>query len=240
LLNLLAGMGPLLLMGASGLVSGRWWRDKSRLLLVAWIVVLPAMLYLPLSLSRRMVGGAQFALALPAGYWVDQQLLPWLQKVRWRKVIVGPLVALLALILISYPLLFGLGAINFVASRPDELFLSTDEMAALTWLAEQGDGRTVLSAEQTGNHIPAFSSATPVLGHPIETLSIEQKRADVAQFYASGTSPAGRQAILARYEVDFIWWGPAEWSLGDASPAGMPGFQLAFQQENVQIWSAER
>ena len=239
LLNLLAGMGPLLLMGALGLVSGRWWREKSRLLLVAWTVVLPAMLYLPLSLSRRMAGGAQFALALPAGYWLDQHLLPWLQKVRWRKVIVGPPAALLALILISYPLLFGLGAINFVSSRPDKLFLPTDEMAALTWLAGQGDGRIVLSAEQTGNHIPAFSSATPVLGHPIETLAVDEKRADVARFYATGTSPAERQAILARYEVDTVWWGPAERELGRFSPVEMDRSRQLFRKGQVEIWQID-
>jgi len=237
LVNLLAGIGPLLLPGLLGVISGRWWQDEKRLLLVAWAVALPIMLYLPLSLNRRLVGGAHFALTLPAGYWLDKQLLPWLQGAQWRRVIVGPLTALAALILISYPLLFSLGAAGFVASRPDQLFLSANERDALAWLAEHGEGAIILSAEQTGNHIPAFSNATPVLGHPIETLSVEQKRADVARFYTTDASPAERQATLAHYGVNYVWFGPAERALGSFDPAGVDGIQLVFQQEQEQIWA---
>lgn len=235
--DLMAGLGLFLLVGVLGIVTGRWWQDETRLFLTAWMVALPILLYLPLSLNRRLIGGAQFALAILAGYWLDQHLLPWLKNSRRRLAIAIPLLTSLALILFSYPFLFGVGGISFVASRPDELFIASEEIAAMNWLAEKGARPVVISAEETGSHLPAFSNAIPVLGHPIETLSIAKKRSDVARFFAVGTLAADRQAILSEYNIDLIWWGPNEHSLGEFSPAELPGCRLAFHQGNIQVWS---
>ena len=234
--NILTDLGPLLAAGLIGVIRGRWWRDERRLFLVAWLAALPIMLYAPLPLQRRLIGGAQFAIAIPAAYWVDQHLLPWLNQIRWRKVVFGPPVALAALALVSYPLMFGLGAAGFVASRPEPLFLTVDETAALQWLAGQEGRPVVLCAEQTGNRIPAYSHAVPVLGHPVETLAVERKRADVARFYAAGTDPAERQAILTQYGVDYIWWGPAEWAVAASGLAPISGLRNAFSQGSAQVW----
>lgn len=238
--NLLLSMSMYLTCGLLGLIRGQWWQNKALLLVVSWIAALPIIVSLPLSVQQRMIGGVQIVLALAAGYWLDAHLLPWLKDVPWRRIILGPAMAMGALILISYPVLFGFGAIGFVTSLPEELFLSNDEMATLEWLAKQEDGRVVLSAELTGNHVPAFSSATPVLGHPIETLAVEEKRTDVAHFFAVETSPAERQAILTRYGVDFVWWGPSERALGANSPGTLPDFREAFRHGDIQIWSAAR
>jgi hypothetical protein len=237
--NLLVGIGPLMTLSVLGIIGGRWWEDERRLLLTVWVATLPLMLYLPLSLNRRLIGGAQFPLALAAGYWLDQHLVPWLGRVRRRWAVASPVAVLLAAILVSYPVLFGLGAIGFVASHPGQLFLSSDEQAALEWLAGAGgqDRVVVLSAEQTGNRIPAFSSAIPVLGHAIETLDVERKRSDVARFYAAGAQPADRLVILEQYGAQHIWWGPSEQALGELRPDALPGFRLAFQSGGVQVWS---
>lgn len=235
--NLLVGIGPLMTLGILGVACGRWWEDERRLLPAVWVITLPLLLYLPLSLNRRLIGGAQFPMAVAAGYWVDRQMLPWLGGIRWRWALVAPVAMLVLLILASYPVLFGLGAIGFVGSRPGQLFLSSDEQAALEWLAQRSDRPIVLSSEQTGNRIPAFSGARPVLGHAIETLDVEKKRSDVAHFYAADTPPVERQAILDGYGVKHVWWGPSERALGDFAPEVLPGFRLAFQSRAVQVWS---
>lgn len=235
--NLLVGIGPLMTLSLLGIICGRWWEDERRLLLSLWVATLPLLLYLPLSLNRRLIGGAQFPLALAAGYWVDQHLLPWLGRTRWRGALASPAAVLLAIILVSYPILFGLGAIGFVASRPGQLFLSSDEQAAFEWLAQEPDPAIVLSSEQTGNRIPAFSNAIPVLGHAIETLHVEEKRIDVARFYSADALSADRQAILEQYGVQHIWWGPSERALGNFKPEALPGLRLAFQSGAVQVWS---
>ncbi len=233
-LNVLAGIGPFLLPAALGVLAGRWWRDEVRLPLVAWWAALPVMLYVPLSLSRRLIGGAQLAMAVPAGFWLDRHLFPWLAQARRRRLAAAPVLAVLSLLLISYPLLFGLGAAAYVREHPPSLFFWDSTLAALDWLAAQPGHPVVLAAEQTGNWIPAFSSAVPVLGHPIETLEADQKRANVARFYT-----AGQPDILATYGVDLIWWGPAERELGNWDPANLPGAQLAFQQGEVQVWQLQ-
>jgi uncharacterized membrane protein len=101
----------------------------------------------------------------------------------------------------------------------------------------QDDGKVVLSAEQTGNRIPAFSGAIPVLGHAVESLYIEKTRADVDRFYAADTELSTREAVLTDYAVDLIWWGPAERELNGSHQFAIPDTQLIFEQDSVQVWS---
>ena len=153
--NILASIWLFLLPGLMGILSGQWWRDRDRLLLVAWIVALPILLHSPLALQRRLIGGALFALAVPAGYWLDRHLLPWSSS-RWRKLLVSPLLVASVLLLTSYPLFFGLGAASFVASRPATLFITADELSALAWLGDLTTGET--SPSSAPQSPPAESS----------------------------------------------------------------------------------
>jgi hypothetical protein len=234
--DLLAGIGLFLLPAVLGVVQDRWWHDDRRLLLVAWAAVLPLLLYSPLPLQRRLVGGVQVALAVPAGHWIDQHALPWLGKARWRTAVFGPLLASAACLLFSYPLLFVWGAVEYVATRPETLFLTADEIAALDWLKTRPPGLVVMAAEDTGRYIPAYSRAIPVLGHPVETLAVEEKRADVSRFFAADTPAADRLAILNRYSAAVIWRGPRERRLGSFDPAILHGYLLGFEQGPIKVW----
>lgn len=240
-LNVLTSLGPLLVMAGAGVLLGKRWREPPNLLVTAWLAALPIMLYLPLPLQRRFLGGAHIALALVVGYLIDHHLLPWLRRLRTHRTAyylsAGGL-GLCILILVSYPLAFSLSASGFVASQPDSLFLSPGEWRGLNWLAELGDQPVALSAERAGNRIPAFSSAVPVLGHPMQTLDIRSKRAQVVQFFDANLEPADRDAIIAKYGVDLIWFGPAERELGAFDPAENPAYGLLFEHQDVQIWSA--
>jgi hypothetical protein len=243
LLNLLAGVGLLLMLatlGVAGWTGGRFLsaearsQNPDRLLLTSWLLILPFLLYSPLSLSRRLIGGAQFAMAIIAGYWIDHHLLAQLPLDPWRKIPALAILALVTVVLVSYPLLFGLGAAAFVSGCPESLFLSADEVAAMKWLADQGGRPIVLANETTGNHIPAFTDAIPVLGHPVETLAIGQKRRDVDRFYSIQATEAERDEILDRYLVDFVWWGPYE--LAAAGPEETD-IHYVFQQGSVGLSS---
>ncbi len=108
-----------------------------------------------------------------------------------------------------------------------------DGLGLISWrTAARPEARPAgLQARTTGNCIPALANAIPVLDHPIQTLAMERKRADVARFYVAGTDPAEPQAIPTQYGVDHIW-GPAEWALGEFDTTGLP---IAFQQGKVRL-----
>ena len=235
--NVLAGLGLFLLPAVFGVVSGRWWRDERRLLLVAWVLVLPVLLAAPLALQRRLVGGATVAMALPAASWLNRELRHWLTSSRQRELLGTLALGLYALLWVSYPMLFSLSATGYVANRPATLFINGSEWAALDWLEENAAGQVVLSSEESGARIPAYSDARPVLGHPVETLEVERKRADVAAFYDLTTDPETRRALLDEYGVDIIWLGPAERALGGIDPAALPGWQPVFSRGCVQLWA---
>jgi hypothetical protein len=241
--NLLTGIGLLLVPAVLGMM-GRphdrsisriaWFQSRDRLLVTSWLLVLPLLLYLPLSLNRRLIGGAQFAMALVAGYWIDRHLIPWLSALAVRRTAAGPVLVLAAMLLFSYPFLFGLGATSLVSSRPESLFLSADESAALEWLADRGGRPIVLADETTGNHIPAYSDAIPVLGHPIETLAYEQKRSAIEQFFGPGADWNARKAILKQYGVDLVWWKSARQAV---SGTGLTEMSVAYRRGAITILS---
>jgi hypothetical protein len=243
LLSLLAGVGLLLMLatlGVAGWTGGRFLspetrrQNPDRLLLTSWLLILPFLLYSPFSLNRRLIGGAQFAMAIIAGYWVDHHLLPRVPLDPWRKIPALAILTLVTVALVSYPLLFGLGAAAFVAGCPESLFLSADELAAMKWLADQGGRPIVMANETTGNHIPAFTDAIPVLGHPVETLAVGQKRRDVDRFYSIQATKAERNEILDRYFVDLVWWGPYELAAARQEETDL---HYVFQQGSVGLSS---
>jgi hypothetical protein len=244
--NLLAGLGLLFVPAtlgvadwpaASAMPRRTWWRNRDRLLLTSWLLLLPILLYLPLSLNRRLVGGAQFSMAIVAGYWIDHNLMPWLSTLPWKRLAAAPILALATAGLTSYPILFGLSAASFVSTRPDSLFISPDELAALEWLGDQDGQPIVLADERAGNHIPAFSDAIPVLGHPIETLAVARKRSDIERFYSAGTSTADREALLELYGVDLVWWGPIEQA---ANGSEQIGENIIFEQGAIKLSTTPR
>ena len=64
-------------------------------------------------------------------------------------------------------------------------------------------------------------------------------REDVARFYATGTSPTERRAILTHYGVDYVWWGPAERELGQIDLAEIDRSRPLFDKDRTEIWQID-
>jgi alpha-1,6-mannosyltransferase len=72
----------------------------------------------------------------------------------------------------------------------------------------------VLARKGPARRIPAYGAYTVAPGYPDVFLNDEAERLDaVRRYYAAGTAPAVRRAIVRRYGVRWVVWGK-----GDGAP----------------------
>ncbi|MEW5988513.1 MAG: hypothetical protein AB1791_17935, partial [Chloroflexota bacterium] len=122
-------------------------------------------------------------------------------------------------------------------TQAPNLFWPRDVIDGVEWLGEHTDQVGVtLAAFDTGNLIPAWTDHRVVLGHEMETVAFERKRAEVAAFFAAETAGPVRQQLLEQYGVAYVFHGPAERALGDFDPATAPYLAPVFQEGDVVIY----
>lgn len=216
--------GVVLLLALMGAVWGlRRGRDVD-LLLVAWTAVTFALLYLPISLQRRLVLGLHLPLAMLAGLGFVRGVLPRLRIGR-RAVTAGMLVFSA---LTNVFLLFG--AFSAAMQRDARLYLSVGEAETLAWMRRHVPPEAVvLAAPSSGLFIPAWAGQRVVYGHEFETIDADTKKVRVEAFFR-GTD----DTVLHDYGVSYVFVGPRERALGNGAPPD--NWQIAFASDGVAVY----
>jgi hypothetical protein len=227
---------------ATGLLNGE------SLILWAWLLAVALLVYAPLPAQRRFVQGAQAPLAIIATVGWARVVLPWLARRRWIQALarrprysvsgLQRLATVLLVVLLALSNLYVLASVTFsnVVQQPDLLFRTTEEMAAVQWLRQEGerDG-VVLGSYQTGNLVAARAGYPVLIGHWAETVDFAEKEALVARFFDATTADSWRQELLADYGIRYVWWGPREQELGAFRPAEAAYLQLA-RDGRIQLY----
>jgi len=253
-LHYLLAFGPLVLLTIVGIWTewrlglGRNIWSRRRMLLIGWCVAVPLLVYVPFNLQRRLTLGVQLPLSILAalGLWrlltgrqiekgkasEDEKESMTRDNVRrWRSVSIG-LVALMTLS--SLMILIGAGL--EVSRRSSPIFHSGVEVDAADWLSAHASADdVVLAAYETSNYLPTRISARVFAGHGPETIHSDAKREMQRQFFA-GRDNAFQRELLSAYGVTYVFYGPAERTLGDFSPGDAPYLQQVYENEGVQIF----
>jgi len=209
-LHYLAAYGVPLLLAAFAIPTA-WQEEGLGWLALAWVGVVPVLIYLPFNLQRRLVEGVQVPLSLLAAWGI--------LNFKWSESRLRTFVGVL---------LVGLSLTNFVLvvgnclslqQTPAPIYRDAGEVAALNWL----NGRikptdVVLAAYETGNYLPARVHARAFVGHGPESIHADEKKALVARLFDAATDDAWRRELLAQYGVDYVFWGPVERALGAFDP----------------------
>ncbi|MBN2048684.1 MAG: hypothetical protein JW750_12635 [Anaerolineaceae bacterium] len=222
----LIAFSPALLLAAPGAVW-YWKRAGNRQkILVFWFITCLLLVYVPFNLQRRFIVGfyVPAACLAVAGF----SALTVRQTEARRK--------LSALLLVGLSVLTNLvvlaSGLIAAQSRAPQVYLTADEFTAVEWLADHAaEGDLVLSSEEIGNIIPAYSRARVVVGHPFETVNAESETAFVTDFY-SGRLPLSN---LIERGVTLVFYGPREQALGPAPL--IENLVPVFQSDTVQIFS---
>jgi hypothetical protein len=186
--SFLFAIAPQLILAAIGLPGAIRRRSREDVFLVAWLVLLAAILYLPNpagDLRRRFLDALYIPLVILGARGLYEVVLPRLRSVRARRLVPFSYVAFAAMgsaFLVLAPLL--------VATQSQ--YVTTQAVYdGLTWLGEQPQGR-VLSMPGIGLYVPAYSPDTVYVGHYDETFDYYTKtqtaldlltgKTDIAQF----------------------------------------------------------
>ena len=169
--SLFFAIAPQLLLALTGLLSVLRRRSREDLFLVAWLVLLAAILYLPNpagDLRRRFLDGIYLPLVVLAARGMYEAIVPRIRSVRAQRLVPFSYVSFASVgsaFLVLAPML--------VAGQP-QYTVTTAEYDGLTWLGTQPSGR-VLSMPGVGLYIPAYSPDTVYVGHYDETFDYLNK-----------------------------------------------------------------
>jgi hypothetical protein len=186
--SLFFAIAPQLLLALTGIPVALRRRSREDVFLVAWLVLLAAILYLPNpagDLRRRFLDGLYLPLVVLGAMGMYQTILPRLRSARAHALIPFSYVAFASVgsaFLVLAPLA--------VVSQP-QYSVSRAEYDGLNWLGAQPAGR-VLSMPGVGLYVPAYSPDTVYVGHYDETFDYLNKtqtaldlltgKADIVQF----------------------------------------------------------
>jgi hypothetical protein len=241
------GYGVLLALA----IPGGWWALKQEArwpLLPLWLLIVTPLLYAPVvfNLQRRMIEGAHVPLCILATVGMTFYVLPAVGRSRLArflaahgypaarlKLLVRNL--LVALTLPSTLFLILSASLAAAAGQPD-LVHSASEIAGVDWLAVHTTPEdTILALYDLGGFIPGRIGRRVFIGHWAETLDVENKQAAAARFFGNAND-AEHRALLDRYDITYVFFGPRERSPGGFEPGLADYLSLEYRHQDVDIY----
>jgi len=229
-LEYLLGYGLLAPFAIYGLVRAARSKEIGANLLVAWVIVVPLLVSLPINLQRRLAEGVWVAIVVLA----MTAFAAWEEAPRFRSIRLGP--ALAAAFALPSTVLLYAGALGAAVRPAEPVFIPAAEARVFEWLDAHAPPASVVLADfASGNALPAYAQDIPYIGHGPETLYLAAKRPRVEQFFSADGSRIARLSLLATIGADYVILAP-----GDAlasSPGDLltlPGIAPRFEADGWQ------
>ncbi|MFB0546083.1 MAG: hypothetical protein ACETWB_04165, partial [Anaerolineae bacterium] len=205
-------------------------KGERELFPLVWVITVAILSYLPLALQRRMIEGVHIPLCILAAVGLLRGVLPTIYRSRFlgrvtellaydrRRARLFMLNLLVAFTVPSNLYLLASTSLAVLQHNP-ALFHTGAENEAIDWLKDHGSWTdTVLSSYLIGGYITARIGHRVFWGHWDGTVDLADKRKMVEAFFEARTSDRARRAILEKYNVAYLFYGPQERRLGDFSP----------------------
>lgn len=202
-------------------------------LLVGWALALPLLAYMPVALQRR----------LPEGEWVAWVTLAMAGVESWyaarfpegdrrRGLVLSPF------LLAFFSTIFLLLGAFMQAARPAlPAFRPSAEAVLFERLAQTAQpGEVVLAAYDTGNALPAWAPLRVLIGHGPESANLAEIQPQVEAFYSAAGGDIQRLELLRRWEVRYVFWGPAERRLGGFDPRQATFLRLLLEEGDYAVF----
>lgn len=198
-ISLLFAIAPQLLLALTGLPGVMRRRSREDLFLVAWLVLLAAILYLPNpagDLRRRFLDGLYLPLVILGAKGMYETILPRLHSVRAR-----------ALVPFSYVSFATIGSAFLVlaplaVAAHAQYTVTTAVYDGLNWLGGEPVGR-VLAMPGVGLYVPAYSGDTVYVGHYDETFDYLNKTQTAL---AVLTGKSDLEQFISENHIRYVVW----------------------------------
>ncbi|MAT44539.1 MAG: hypothetical protein CL609_19570 [Anaerolineaceae bacterium] len=181
--------------------------NKLQFVLLCWLILAMIFVYLPLDLQRRFLVGFFFGTIvlffslLTTLY--DEELISMPKMKR--------LLLIITILIIPSNLILLTGAVSATAQQNENLFVQSSLIQVSDWLNEFGlpDG-VVLTEEQEGLILPAFTYQRVMLGHPFETPEFEITLAQVNAFFADSFTVTP-EYFYEQFNIDYVLINKIKW-----------------------------
>jgi hypothetical protein len=232
-LSLAVSLGLPLLAASYGAWLAWRRRDRNLALLMVWLPLVLALLYLPnfASIQRRLLDAIYIPIGLLAALGLREALsrLSRARRMRWQKLLVPVSCASSALVLAI--------ALRFASGAFSDAYLDDANWHALNWLSSHHtSGDRVLSSPGAGLYIPAWSGVSVYVGHYSETLVYFQKIKQVDATLQASVAAQQVQSFLGQNGITLLYWGPDEGRALTFQPESQPYLRLVYQAEGVAIY----
>jgi len=222
--SFLFAIAPQLLLAVVGLPGAIRRRSREDVFLVAWLVLLAAILYLPNpagDLRRRFLDALYIPLVILGARGLYEVILPRLRSLRARRLVPFSYVAFASVgsaFLVLAPLA--------VATQP-QYVMAQASYDGLVWLGGEPQGR-VLSMPGVGLYVPAYSPDTVYVGHYDETFDYYTKTQNALDLLTG-------KSDLVRFDqenhIRYVIW-TADLKTPPPPELGAP----AYDTPNFKIW----
>lgn len=219
--------------------------------LLAWFVIGPVLAYSPFSFQRRLIEGWQISLCIFASIGLVYRVLPaWRRSRVVRRLATHRrysvrglrrwvLALLFGVLFATYALLLSEQSARMLAQLPPS-FRDGREIEALRWLDTQVQPTdVVLASYATSNFAPTIVNAHTFTGHGPETAYSDDKRQLAAEFFATQTTAAWRQAFVRRWLVDWVIVGPLETKDGPIDLSALQGVSAVYDRDGYRIYQVK-
>ena len=227
IVEVLLGYGLVLIFAIAGMLIGNARGRPAGRLLIIWTILGFIMLYLPVSLQRRLTLGLFIPLAALAGTGLTA-----IASTRRRLALL--LTATIILSLPSHLVVIGSGLVA-VSQGGAGVVISESDQALLGWIERNiSEDPLILAGFDTGNRLPAYSDVRVLYGHPFETPHSENQKVLVRELWTwNGDAVLGLQALRAA-GVDYAFYGEEEKELGN--PSWLPLAELVHREGGSELY----
>jgi uncharacterized membrane protein len=94
----------------------------------------------------------------------------------------------------------------------------------------------VLASYPTGNAMPAWAPVRVLIGHGPESAGLADLQPRVEHFFKESTTDEDRRALIDEFGVSYLFYGPAERSLGSWAPASAPFLERIYEDDPYVIF----
>jgi hypothetical protein len=204
-----------------GLTWRKQWSEEN-LFVMGWFLAGVVLNYIPTDFQIHMLNSWQIPMMILVTKGLHNFIAPAITN--WRPAMGEKATrwAVVVFVMAVLPTNLYLWAWRFVdLGRHDyPYYLSRDEILALRWLDENAtDDDVILSSEKVGQYVPLFTGSVAFLAHWAQTVDYYDKQERVTDFFDATGDEASRKESLHAFGVDYVFYGPAERTLGAYDPA---------------------
>jgi hypothetical protein len=226
-----------------GLAWKKRWSEEN-LFVMGWFVAGAALNYIPTDYQIHMLNSWQIPMVILATiglFGLAPVVATRIRNLNLSPDAAGRLVAA-AFVLAVLPTNLYLWAWRFMdlARHDYPYYLSRDEVAALDWLREHtSPDDVVLSSITVGQYVPALSGNTAFLAHWAQTVDFYDKSERVERFFDAAVADAERLDTVRTFDVDYVFYGPAERALGRYDPGTSSLFVNVYSSPEVELYAVQ-